>query len=109
VGNSEEIQQWYIHQSSTGGITIGSAFPRFKDYYDIAQTGEYYPDFPAEGGQRFKDLLNLAYLHNLDYLQLVTWNDFGEGTQLEPTAEEGFFYLDLIQQYTEINRDVLDL
>jgi hypothetical protein len=31
-------------------------------------------------------------------VQLVTWNDYGEGTIIEPTAEFGYLYLEIIQE-----------
>jgi len=34
---------------------------------------------------------------------LVTWNDFGEGTMLEPTEEYGFLNLQLLQEYTGVS------
>ena len=38
-------------------------------------------------------------------LQLVTWNDFGEGTQIEPTQEDGFKYLEMVQQFAQVQYD----
>ena len=31
-------------------------------------------------------------------IQLVTWNDYGEGTMIEPTHEFGYKFLEVIQQ-----------
>jgi len=31
-------------------------------------------------------------------IQLVTWNDYGEGTMIEPTHEFGYTFLEIIQQ-----------
>ena len=39
---------------------------------------------------------------NIDFLQLATFNDFGEGTMFEPTVETGFDYLKRIQQFTGV-------
>lgn len=36
-------------------------------------------------------------------LQLVTFNDFGEGTMFEPTVETGFDYLEQVQIYTGVS------
>jgi hypothetical protein len=35
-------------------------------------------------------------------VQLITWNDFGEGTMVEPKLEFGFTLLEKIQSYTGI-------
>jgi hypothetical protein len=34
-----------------------------------------------------------------DIVQIVTWNDFNEGTNVEPSVEEGFAYLDAIETW----------
>ena len=33
------------------------------------------------------------------YVQIVTWNDFGEGTVVEPTKEYGYRDLGIIQDF----------
>jgi hypothetical protein len=33
-----------------------------------------------------------------DIIQLVTWNDYGEGTMIEPTHEFGYTFLEVVQQ-----------
>lgn len=40
----------------------------------------------------------IAAKGNPEVIQLVTWNDFNEGTALEPTLENGFLYLDRVEQ-----------
>jgi hypothetical protein len=49
-------------------------------------------------------VLGLAeqYSNNIDFLQLATFNDFGEGTMFEPTIETGFDYLKQVQQFTGV-------
>ncbi len=32
------------------------------------------------------------------HIQLVTWNDYGEGTMIEPTHEFGYTFLEIVQQ-----------
>ena len=42
-------------------------------------------------------------------LQLATFNDFGEGTQFEPTVEDGFRSLNQIQQFTGVSYGTAEL
>jgi len=42
-------------------------------------------------------------------LQLITWNDYGEGTMIEPTQELGFSLLQAIQQYTGVSYTDVEL
>jgi hypothetical protein len=49
------------------------------------------------------------YSDNIDLLQFATWNDFGEGTMLEPTTEFGFSFLTSIQSFLGVNYNVDEL
>lgn len=51
---------------------------------------------PREGLSVFEKTLNDGLDANPELLQLVTWNDFNEGTTLEPTLSYGFRYLDAL-------------
>ena len=59
----------------------------------------------------FQETLDVALnnLSTLDFLQIATWNDFGEGTMIEPTEEYGFMYLQLLQEYTGVQSSPEDL
>src|SRR5206468_3549584 len=64
---------------------------------------------PHNNGQTLDAVLNQVQSvvtqdpARIDYLQLATWNDFGEGTMFEPTVETGFSYLQRIQQFTGVS------
>lgn len=90
-------------------ILIGSAYPGFHDYYEEGGTGTSYGYMPALEGATLQNTLNRAKARNIDYLQLVTWNDFGEGTAIEPTSEDGFSHLERIQQFAGVTYTVSDL
>lgn len=83
-------------------MTVGSAYPRFHDFYEEGGTGESYGYVPSHDGETLQRTLALAQEHGLSYLQLATWNDFGEGTVIEPTAEDGFRFLEIIQEFTGV-------
>jgi hypothetical protein len=61
----------------------------------------------------FKDTLALAIKWEMEYLQVNTWNDYGEGTMIEPTALEfGNAFLTILQEqygapYTERELDLV--
>ncbi len=90
---------------------IGSAYGRFHDYYVEGGWGTSYGSVPSNDGESLRNTLAKAQEYNIDYLQLVTWNDFGEGTQIEPSVEDGYLFLEIIQEYTgvEYNKDILEL
>ncbi|HEY9047124.1 MAG TPA: glycoside hydrolase family 71/99-like protein [Ohtaekwangia sp.] len=92
-------------------VMMGSAFPRFHDFYEEGGTGTSYGYVGYNNGETLKTTLNKAKDKNLQYLQLVTWNDFGEGTVIEPTLEDGFDCLKMIQQFAGVSygQDELEL
>lgn len=82
---------------------IGGAMPGFWDYYKQGGWGEGYTNYDAENGQLFNRQLSAASSAGLKYLQVSTWNDFGEGTTIEPTLEYGNRYLVALQQFTKVS------
>ena len=80
-----------------GGPRIGGVFPGFHDVY--AETGVQ----PSHGyldprnGETFRHTLGRAVASGSPLVQLITWNDFGEGTSIEPAREYGYRYLEAIQ------------
>jgi glycoprotein endo-alpha-1,2-mannosidase len=91
-----------FYASTAFSLKIGSAFPRYDDYYVQGGWGDSYGHIEANSGETFASTLNLAKESGAKYLQLVTWNDFGEGTVIEPTVEDQFTFLEKLQQFTGV-------
>jgi len=80
---------------------IGGAYPGFDDYYKEGGWGDQVlGDIDYEDGALFDRLLQLATDENSAQLQLITWNDFGEGTMIEPTQEFQYLFLEKLQDFT---------
>jgi hypothetical protein len=79
-------------------ITIPAAYPRFADFYAQAGVGPSYGSIADDGGATFTDRLSLALGPRPPIVQLVTWNDWGEGTQIEPSTQFGTRDLEATQQ-----------
>ncbi|HEY69362.1 MAG TPA: hypothetical protein G4O08_02135 [Anaerolineae bacterium] len=77
---------------------VASAYPGFHDIYAQAGVGQSYGFLDADEGETFATTLEQAFTHNPDIVQLVTWNDYGEGTIIEPTQEFGYQYLEMVQE-----------
>jgi hypothetical protein len=90
---------------------IGCAYPGFNSYY--AQGGWAGPTWIIDHDSlnTFNTTLNLALSKSfVNYIQLVTWNDYGEGTIIEPTDQYQYGYLTLLQQTLGVlNLDLSDL
>ena len=92
----------FYNGRAAGALRMGAAFPRFHDFYQEGGWGQSYGYVDAQNGQMLRRTLELARQHGLAHLQLVTWNDFGEGTALEPTRENGYAFLETIQGFTGV-------
>jgi hypothetical protein len=51
------------------------------------------------GLSTLKNTFDIATASHADMIQIVTWNDFSEGTAVEPSLENGFWYLDAIETW----------
>ncbi|CAN5431556.1 hypothetical protein BH11ARM2_BH11ARM2_08980 [soil metagenome] len=77
---------------------IPVAYPRFHDYYKQAGLGYGYDRVEDEGGKTYENLLTDALKSCADIVQIATWNDYGEGTIIEPTEEFGYRDLEATQR-----------
>ena len=71
---------------------IVSAVPGFEDVYD-----ESFPSLDHRDGATFRESLGVCLDGPWRVVQLVTWNDYGEGTMIEPTHQFGYTFLEAIQ------------
>ena len=78
---------------------ISSAFPRFHDIYQRAGNRNYWGYLGDRNGETLRETLSQAMTDSSAIAQIVTWNDFGEGTAVEPTKEYGYRDLGLIQEF----------
>lgn len=90
------LDQFYRNAESWDYL-VTSVFPGFKDIYEEAGTGKSYGFLEAKDGRIFQLTMQKAMEKNSDVIQLVTWNDYGEGTIIEPTEEFGYQYLEIVQ------------
>jgi hypothetical protein len=79
------------------GPKIGCAFPGFHDIYQQSGVQPSHGYLDARDGETFRHTLGRAVSSGSPIVQVATWNDFGEGTCIEPTREHGYRYLEAIQ------------
>lgn len=104
-GNANNEIAWYENLDNIG-LAMASAYPGFHDFYSEGGVGDSFFFIDHNAGNTFDSKLAQAENSNLDLVQLVTWNDFGEGTIIEPTEEFGFSYLEKVQAYMGANTQV---
>ena len=84
---------------------VSSGFPRFHDIYAQAGAGSSFGCLEDANGSTLTNTLTRALTNNSDVVQIVTWNDFGEGTMIEPTRDYGYRDLGIVQN---LRRQYLD-
>lgn len=102
---------YYNTYANNNTITIGSTYPGFHSFYSDGGwiNGANSWVLPKYDGLTFIESLNNSSLESADVIQIVTWNDFGEGTMIEPTHQFGFKYLSMLQEYTGSTHNENDL
>jgi hypothetical protein len=86
-------------------VAMPAAFPRFHDIYSEAKVHDSYGMIPDDNGRTFVTTLKRAITSGAALAQVVTWNDWGEGTAIEPSAE--FEYRDL-EAMQRLRRELVD-
>ncbi|RYG26882.1 hypothetical protein EON82_01555 [bacterium] len=77
---------------------IPVAFPRFHDFYKEAGVSAGYGKIPDDDGRTYETTLAEALSKGAPIVQIATWNDWGEGTQIEPSKEFGYRDLETTQR-----------
>lgn len=126
-GNATSIHNNFKENgvSLYNNVVLGTAYPGFFDFYlsnassftdpnANCSTCDKYGIIPrtyGASGNTFTTTLNLAQSKKavIDGIQIATWNDFSEGTNIEPTVEYGFQSLVALQQFTGVSFTEKDL
>jgi hypothetical protein len=107
--NLTNLTNFYQSRTPSLSTWFACAYPGFMDFYKPGGWGNtlFLIDYNSTG--TLQSTLNLAKTSNAAYLQLITWNDYGEGTMIEPTLDYNFSFLQTIQQYTGVSYTVTEL
>jgi len=94
------LHHFYEVQAGTLSSAGGAAYPGFNSFYTSGGWPGPSWTIPV-GPDSLSQTLGLAAQHSsaVDFLQLVTFNDWGEGTMFEPSVEFGYSFLAAVQQY----------
>jgi hypothetical protein len=101
--NSTYLSNFYDHTLPKLAVGIASAYPGFKDFYKQGGAGDNIGwTIEHNNGTTFDETLAMAKTAKVNAIQLITWNDFGEGTMIEPTKEFGYSYLEKIKTFAGV-------
>ena len=89
----------FDQKAGTWPAFISSAFPRFHDIYQRAGVRNYWGYLGDRHSDTLRETLSRGMTNSSAIVQVVTWNDFGEGSMVEPTQEYGYRDLGIIQDF----------
>ncbi len=89
----QRLTDTHNYRSSDPLKSIPSAFPGFEDVYETSLH-----NLGRREGRTMRETLKAAMDGPWPVVQLVTWNDYGEGTVIEPTHEDGYAALEAVQE-----------
>lgn len=78
--------------------SIPVAYPRFHDIYKTAGVQDSFDIVEDLEGKTYETSLTEALTSGAKFVQIATWNDWGEGTQIEPSEEFGYRDLETTQR-----------
>ena len=79
-------------------VAMPVAFPRFHDIYSEAGVHASWGQIPDDGGRTFIRTFGRALESKTALVQIATWNDWGEGTMIEPSEQFGYRDLEAVQR-----------
>ncbi|NDJ51967.1 MAG: hypothetical protein GYB68_02645, partial [Chloroflexi bacterium] len=94
------LAQWAGTTRSRGGIWVATAMPGWDNTY-TQQSERYVRD--RENGAFYRDTFAAAAATNPEMVVITSWNEWWEGSHIEPSVAYGDFYLnltrDLVAEY----------
>jgi hypothetical protein len=91
-------QDGFYREARPWPVAMAVAFPRFHDIYEEARVHASWGTIADDDGKTLAATLEKALGSGLPLVQIATWNDWGEGTMIEPSVEFGYRDLELIQR-----------
>jgi hypothetical protein len=88
----------FFKESANLSLRVPVAYPRFHDVYAEAKVHPSYGRIGDDNGKTFATTLQNALKSGAPFIQIATWNDWGEGTQVEPSTEFRYRDLETIQR-----------
>ena len=98
VGDESWRSNFYA--TSRSGYTVGAVVPGFDDT-GVWGWGNGPRVIERRNGATYDEHWRAVIEHRPDAVQVVTWNDFQEGSTIEPAVEYGFEYLDRTERWIE--------
>ncbi len=87
------LKETYAYPAPDPAQVIPSAIVGYHDVYP-----QSHGRVEERDGQTLRESIDVCMEGPWSLIQLVTWNDYGEGTMFEPTHENGYRALEILQE-----------
>ena len=104
-----ELDSLYAKETKAGRLLVAAAFPGYRDFYAQAGAGKSYGNIAYRDGLTFAESFDQAMKSGAPIVQIATWNDYGEGTGIEPTTERGLRDLEVVMRRLRPGTDPAEL
>jgi hypothetical protein len=94
----QRAQNDFNNTAAKWPVAMAVAYPRFHDIYEEAKVHPSWGKIDDDLGKTFVSTLDKALRSGLPLVQISTWNDWGEGTMIEPSVEFGYRDLEVVQR-----------
>ena len=84
-----------------GVIFAATVLPGYDDT-NIRKPGLVYP---RDNGSTYNETWRAALASNPDWILICSWNEWHEGTEIEPSVEYGYLYINLTRHYVKIFKE----
>jgi hypothetical protein len=99
--NLDNLNSFYNNNSTEEKIS--GVYPGFNSFYTPGPGVPTWIISSTDGNTTtFDTTLSLALQQPGNYIQLITWNDYGEGTMIEPTTQYQYSFLTTLQQRLQV-------
>jgi hypothetical protein len=95
------------NKDSENDIVIGGVTPGFDDT-PVWGWGNLGRVAPRYNGERFRMTWEMTIKNDVAVAQIITWNDWNEGTQIEPCEKYGYKYLEMNKKFAAEFKGVED-
>ena len=112
VGSADwtaELTALYATEKQATRSFVAAAFPGYRDFYAQAGVGKSYGSIDYRDGRTFAESFAQAMNSGAPIVQIATWNDYGEGTGIEPTVARGTRDLEVIMRRLRPGADPAEL
>ena len=91
---------YFQKRASRWRYVVAGATPGFHDYWVEGGGNDIsYGSIAHHNGKTLQFTLEKALEASPQMIQVITWNDYIEGTMIEPTVEFGNTFLEIIQEF----------